>query len=239
VVTHDEPEFGELASSFAAIAQTLFIGRTVDATLRRIVDFAQATVGACDSASISLLNNGKTFTPVSSSPIANDIDQYQYEFGEGPCLDAINSETLLYSDDLTDDLRWPKFGPKAVSLGMRSLLSCRLTSTTTLGSLNLYARVPQAYDSNDRTVALIFATHAGVALGAAGALDAEIRKSHNLEGALASRAVIGQAQGILIERERLTPDQAFKSLTKASQHLNLKLRDIAQYVVDTGEVPEP
>lgn len=238
-MTSDEPEYGELASSLAAIAQTLFIGQTVDATLHRIVDFAQAAVGACDSASISLLKNGRTFTPVSSSPIANDIDQYQYEFDEGPCLDAIKAETLLYSDDLTTDMRWPNFGPKAVSLGMRSLLSCRLTSNATLGSLNLYARAPRAYGAQDRTEAIILATHAGVALGAAEAFDAEIHKSHNLEGALASKSVIDQAQGILIERQRLTPEQAFETLTHASQHLNSTLRDIAQYVVNTGEVPEP
>jgi hypothetical protein len=237
-VTNDESVYGELASSFAAIAKTLFVGQTIDATLHRIVDFAQATVGACDSASISLVKNGRTFTPVSSSPIANDIDQYQYEFGEGPCLDAINSEALLYSDDLAVDARWPLFGPRAVALGMRSILSCRLISATTLGSLNLYARVPQAYGTQDRTKAVIFAAHAGVALGAAETLDAEIRKSQHLEGALASRSVIGQAQGILIERQRLTPDEAFIALTRASQQLNLKLRDIAQYVVDTGEVPE-
>lgn len=233
-----DPMYGELASSFAVLSQTLFIGKTIDTTLHRIVDFAQATVGACDSASISLLKGNKAFTPVSSSPIANEIDQYQYEYGEGPCLDAINVEALLYSEDLTNDARWPQFGPKAVSLGMRSLLSCRLSSTTTMGSLNLYARVPRAYGEEDRTKAVIFAAHAGVALGAANTLEAEIRKSRNLEGALASRSVIGQAQGILIERERLSPDQAFAALTKASQHLNLKLRDIAQYVVDTGEVPE-
>jgi hypothetical protein len=102
--------------------------------------------------------------------LAFEIDRYQSEFQEGPCLDAITEEPMLYADDLTDDVRWPSFGPMAVSLGMRSLLSCRLSASETLGSLNLYARNPQAYGAIDRSKALIFATHAGLALGAAGVL---------------------------------------------------------------------
>ena len=246
-VTVDEvgASYGELASSFATIARTLLVERTVAGTLQRIVDFAQATVGGCDAASISLLTGDQIATPVSSDPIALEIDRFQYEFHEGPCLDAILTDPIHYSEDLTTDDRWPTFGPKAVSLGMRSLLSCRLSSDVTLGSLNLYARVPDAYDAIDRTKAIIFASHAGIALGAAGvladaeiSLGAEMKRAENLEIALTTREVIGQAEGILIERERLTPEQAFDVLRKASQNLNLRLRDLAQYVVDTGEVPE-
>lgn len=244
-MSDENPTYGDVANMFAAIARTLFVDTTVAGTLQRVVDFAQATVDGCDAASISLITAEGVVTPVSSNPIAFEIDRYQYEFDEGPCLDAITGEPMLYADDLTTDVRWPKFGPVAVSLGMRSLMSCRLTGTETVGSLNLYARIPQAYDTIDRTKALIFATHAGIALGAAGvlanttlSLDTEIRRTENLEVALSSREVIGQAEGILIERERITPEQAFTILRTASQNLNLRLRDIAQHVVDTGEVPE-
>ncbi len=244
-MTSDEPTYGELASFFAEIARTLFVERTVEGTLQRVVDFAQATVEGCDAASISLMSGSEIATPVCSDPTALEIDFFQYEYGEGPCLDAITQEPMLYSEDLTTDERWPRFGPQAVSLGMRSLLSCRLTSDVTLGSLNLYAELPRAYGAVDRTKALIFATHAGIALGAAGTLadtsdllKSEIRRAENLELALLTREVIGQAEGIFIERERLTPEQAFDVLRKASQNLNLRLRDLAQYVVDTGEVPE-
>jgi hypothetical protein len=239
------PSYGELASSFAAIARTLFVEKTVAGTLQRIVDFAQATVGGCDAASISLLTGKAIATPVFSDPVALEIDAFQYKFDEGPCLDAIRNDPFHYSPDLTTDNRWPKFGPSAVSLGMRSLLSCRLSSDVTLGSLNLYARKPEAYDDIDRTKAIIYASHAGIALGAAGvlaestvSLDSEMKRSENLEIALTTREVIGQAEGILIERERLTPEQAFDVLRKASQNLNFRLRDLAQYVVDTGEVPD-
>jgi hypothetical protein len=243
-LTSDDPTYTELAHSFADIAQLLFVERTVQGTLQRIVDFAKATIDDCDAASISMMVNGELATSVFSDSIALDIDQFQYHYDEGPCLDALRTEPLLYCSDMTSDARWPTFGPMAVGLGMRSLLACRLGSTTTLGALNLYSRLPEAYDELERTKAVIFASHAGIALGAAGdlhdltlLLNAEIARSQNLEGAIASRQVIGQAEGILIERERITAHEAYDVLKRTSQHLNLKLREVAQYVVDTGEVP--
>lgn len=236
--------YGEVAIAFAEIARTLFSDLTVEGTLQQIVDFAVATVEGCDTAGISLLKGTEVTTPVWSDAIALEVDTVQYETGEGPCLDAITNEATVYAEDLTEDPRWPSFGPRAVTLGMRSLLSCPLSASGTLGALNLYARLPRAYGAIDRTRALIFGVHAGIALGVAAALEdaaislsSEIHRVENLRAALTSRDVIGQAQGILIERERITADQAFGVLRRTSQHLNIKLREVAQYVVDTGEIP--
>jgi GAF domain-containing protein len=244
-MTDDQP-YGHVAVTFSEIARTLFSAKTVGGTLQQIVDFAVLTVEGCDAAGISLLTGSRVTTPVYSHPVALEVDSVQYETGEGPCLDAITKEAMVSAEDLAEDPRWPIFGPRAATLGMRSLLSCRLSANAngTLGALNLYAGLPRAYGVIDRTTALIFATHAGIALGAAEALEdatvslnTEIHRVENLRGALASREVIGQAEGILIERERITADQAFAVLRRASQHLNIKLREVAQYVVDTGEIP--
>lgn len=99
------PTYGELATTFAAIARTLFVERTVEGTLQRIVDFAQATVEGSDAASISLVTAEGITTPVCSDSIALEIDRCQYEFGEGPCLDALTAEPMLYSEDLKSDDR--------------------------------------------------------------------------------------------------------------------------------------
>ena len=66
----------------------------------------------------------------------------------------------------------------------------------------------------------------------------ERERSDNLQSALGSREIIGQAQGILMEREKITAEQAFNLLRQSSQHLNRKLRDVAQDLVDTGETPD-
>ena len=239
----DEP-YGELASAFAGIARSLFSAPTVLSTLQQIVDFAFATVEGCDVACISLRTKDSVFTPAYSAPLALEVDQLQYEAREGPCLDAISKELTVYAEDLADDQRWPVFGPQAAALGMRSLLSCRLSANGTRGALNLYAALPRAYGAIDRTKALIFAVHAGIALGAAEArenaalsLDVGLHRIDELIAALVTRETIGQAEGILIERERITAAQAFQVLRRASQHLNVKLREVANYVVETGEVP--
>jgi hypothetical protein len=243
-MTETEQAYGELANTFVGIARSLSSDPTVLGTLQRIVDFAVATIEGCDVAAIFLLTGTEVTTPVYSEPLALEADTAQREAGQGPCFDAVTGEAVVYAQDLADDPRWPAFGPRAAALGLRSLLSCRLFSDTTLGALNLYARLPGAYGLIDRTKAVIFAAHAGIALGTAEALEdaavslqGEVDLLQNLREALASREVIGQAEGILMERERITSEQAFEVLRQASQHLNIKLREIAQYVVDTGEVP--
>jgi AmiR/NasT family two-component response regulator len=78
---------------------------------------------------------------------------------------------------------------------------------------------------------------AGIALSLARAYEEQARLAENLRQALMSREVVGQAQGILMEREHITAEQAFDILRRASQHLNVKLRQVAQDLVDTGERP--
>lgn len=234
----------DLASSFAEISRALYSAHTVKETLHRIVDFSVRTIDGCSGAGISFMQNGEIVTPVWTEPTVVKVDEMQYATGQGPCLDAIAHGESFYADDLLTDTRWPDFGPKAAEAGLRSLLSFRLAGETTLGALNLYARLPRAFGATDRAKGLIFATHAGVALAAAmeleeatRALEVENNRLANLHGALTSRLVIGRAEGILMNRELITGDQAFDLLRKASQQLNIKLREVAQYVVDTGDIP--
>jgi GAF domain-containing protein len=239
-----EGQRSDLAASFAEISRELYSARTVHETLDRIVAFSVSTIESCSGAGISFVQGEEIVTPVWTQPKVREVDTMQYETGQGPCLDAIARGESFYAEDLLTDSRWPDFGPKAAEAGMRSLLSFCLFGKTTLGALNLYAQIPRAFGATDRAKGLIFATHAGVALAAARdiedaneALAVEIARLEDLHGALASRQVIGRAEGILMQRELITADQAFDLLRRASQHLNTKLREVAQYVVDTGDLP--
>ena len=144
----------------------------------------------------------------------------------------------MYSGDLGTDPRYPGFGPAAQAAGIRSALAYRLLVDGADGALNLYAQLPNAYGSDDRAKAAILAALAGTALSAAvNRRDAQAR-SDNLEQALLSREVIGQA--ILIERERITAEQAFDILRRASQHLNEKLRGTSRNTSSTpAKTPTP
>jgi GAF domain-containing protein len=228
-----------LATDFAQIASTLGSGTTVEATLALIVAAAVETIDGCQHAGIFLLEDGEITTVASSDPVVGVIDRLQMDVGEGPCLDAVTGTTpLTVAEDLSADTHYPRFGPKAVSLGVRSGLGLRLAADHRLGALNLYSPLPHAFGHIDRAKAVILAAHCSVALDASQdrvALAESHR--HDMQAALASRALIGQAQGILMERERITAEQAFAVLRGASQDLNVKLRDVAQRLVDSGEDP--
>ncbi|MDP8991671.1 MAG: GAF and ANTAR domain-containing protein [Actinomycetota bacterium] len=233
----------DLAETFSDIARRLYRAETVEDTLQEIAELACRTVEGCDFAGMSLVRGKVIETPAQTDPSVGDLDVLQSEIGEGPCMDAIAEHATFYAEDLANEDRWPTFAPSAVERGMRSMLSFRLfieesdSGERTMGALNLYSRQPAAFDETAREVGLIFASHASVALAGAQALAQEKEHVANLDQALTSRDVIGQAKGILMERERLTADQAFDLLRRASQNLNIKLRDVADRVADTGERP--
>jgi transcriptional regulator with GAF, ATPase, and Fis domain len=227
-----------LADDFSKMSRILFAARSGQATLDEVIRLAAATIEGCDYAGIFLLDGDTVTTPVHTDPIVAEVDLLQHHIGEGPCLDALTQRTIFYADDLHDDARWPRFGPQAAARGMRSLLAVPLSANSMLGALNLYAHYPSAFGVLDRARAVLLAALAAVAFTSARSHEDDDRRSANLHAALTTREMIGQAQGILMERERVTADQAFGILRRASQHLNIKLREVAQGLVETGERPD-
>ena len=185
---------------------------------------------------VFVVKAGDVTAPAAAGALAARLDALQRELNEGPCLDAIAQASPVYAQDLAEASPWPAFAPLRSTPG--SAARCRCTwPGQTPGALNCYAAYPRAFGATDRAKAVMLAVLAGLALSAAEARQAEDLRIANLEAALISRNLIGQAQGILMERERITADQAFDILRRASQHLDIKLRDVAQRLVDTGEGP--
>jgi hypothetical protein len=228
----------ELIVNFTRTAQALLLAGGVEATLRAVVDLAIVTIEGCDFAGIFALQGESVSSAVYTDPLVVEVDALQLRSGRGPCLDAIAQGTVIYAEDLAVDARWGEFGADAAAMGVRSTLALYLSSNGTLGALNLYARYPSAFGAVDRAKGLVLAGLAGLAMFLAQSHEKDARRTEDLHHALASRELIGQAQGILMERERITGEQAFDILRQASQHLNVKLREVAQDLVDTGERPE-
>ena len=235
--TDDEAALA-MASDFMEVVQGLFSAQGERATLQKIVDLSVSTIEGCEFAGIFIREGRVVTTPVFTDPVVVTVDALQHDCGEGPCLDAIAEGTSFYADELGNDPRWPNFGPLALASGMRSLLAFPLSRDGTFGALNLYSRFPQAFGVVDRARGLLLASVASFASSTARMQAEQVRRAEDLQAALITRETIGQAEGILIERERLTPNQAFHVLRQASQHLNLKLRDVAQGLVETGERPD-
>lgn len=209
---------------FADIARLLEAEPDTQATLDQIVTLAREAI-ACDHAGISLLHGRKQVETASSAAVVERADALQHELGEGPCLQVIWTHDTFLVEDMASDERWPRWGPAAAELGLCSILAVRLfTHGQTHGALNLYACTPRHFDADDVAVAHIYATHASVALAAA-------RQEENLRRAVDARHLVGQAQGILMERYDLDADRAFEVLRRYSQVSNTKLRTIAEQVV--------
>jgi len=228
----------EAAVEFTDIAHDLLRSTSVQDSLNRAIVLSVATVEPCESAGVLLIDDGDLVARASSDPTSAGADACQLRSHEGPGLDAVEHGTPFYSGELGDDPRWPAFGPEAAALGMRSALALPLASDATVGALVLYARLPDAFGVMDRARGLLLASMAGFALAIARDHENEERRAENLQAALVTRELIGQAQGILMERERITAVQAFNVLRQASQHLNVKLREVAQDLVENGERPE-
>jgi GAF domain-containing protein len=228
----------ELTQNLSDTVRTLFSAGSVQETLAQVIQLAVSTIEGCDYAGIFLMERGMLATPVCSNPVAAEIDALQLASGEGPCLAAVTEGIAYFAGDLADDDRWASFGPKAVGSGIRSVLAYPLLVDEVPGALNLYARYPQAFGVIDRGRGLLLAAMAGLAIASAQIHEDDERREANLHAALATREVIGQAQGILMERERISPGAAFDILRRASQHLNIKLRDVARNLIETGERPD-
>ncbi len=204
----------------------------VEGTLRAIAASAVHTVPDAEDCGISYVIGHSNVEPRAwTSELPRAVDLVQTEAGEGPCLDAVWSQKIVRVDDVAAESRWPRFAERAAALGVGSMLCFQLfVEGDRLGALNLYSRSAGSFDDESRDIGLVFASHAAVALAGA-------EHEQNLRAAMASRDVIGQAKGILMERYKLTADQAFGVLARVSQELNRKLGDIAREVSDTGAVP--
>jgi transcriptional regulator with GAF, ATPase, and Fis domain len=234
-VPHVPDEVVQVAETFATLARTLAEHHgDLQSTLETIVNLAVESLDACDFAGIFLVEKGEISSPASSNDIPRRVDEIQAELGEGPCVDAIKEREVFRTGELTNETRWPKFSDRAhEETGIRSILSIRLfVEEDTMGALNLYSTAPEAFDDGDVALASVFAAHASVAMAAA-------HREETLEQKAQSRDLIGRAKGILMAQSGVTEEQAFDMLRRASQRMNVKVRDIAQRMTEQMPASNP
>jgi GAF domain-containing protein len=211
---------------------------TLDQTLQRVVTLACMSLSGCDLASVTVERAGQPCTVACTDKVARTIDEGQYADDTGPCLESLRQRSLIVVDSIADDPRWPQFSASALEHGVQSSLSLPLVHRGEgKGAFNLYARERDAFSPDDVEHGALFAEQAAVAIANAEVYWRTHDLTQNLQAALENRDMIGQAKGILMARHGLTADQAFDELRQASQRRNVKLREIADTVAQTGELP--
>lgn len=234
----------------ARLAMDLSVATGVDETVDLSLQYARVAVGA-DAASVMLLEHrGRDIKIAGTSGAeAAKADQLQLELNEGPCLDAARhiarlkpaatERSAAYTfmthqiEDTLDEDRWPVWSARiAADLDLRSVLSIQLRlPNVRIGVLNLYSTKPHRFAPHDRQIAELLAQHTALAVAAE-------QHSVNLWEAIDARQLIGQAQGLLMERYGMSAPQSFAVLRRYSQDYNLKLHDVAQQLLQKGQLPE-
>lgn len=222
-----------LPRRIAELARSLQAEEGSGDTMHLAVTLAVEVVDGAQDAGISLVHRGRIVeTPASTSERVLQSDRIQQELGQGPCLTAIREEEVISCPDLAAEKRWGAWGPRtAEEAGIGSVLCFRMfTQKERLGALSLYATQPHAFTEADVESGLSFAAHTAIAIAVA-------RVEENMDLALDSRSLIGQATGIVMDRYDLNAVRAFAVLKRISQQTNVKLHEVAVELIRTRHLP--
>jgi len=215
------------------LAAQLTTSETPLEQLTTIVSLAERLVPGTQHATVSVIRDvDEIETLVATSSVGAAADRVQGDLQEGPAFQLGERHGTLRIIDAKHETRWPKYAARLQELGLRAVLACELPLTgQPEGVLTLYSARRHAFGDAAELVAPVFAARASIALTHAD-------RVLNLRRAIGTRQVIGEAVGILMERHRISADDAFERLVTASQNSHVKLRELARRVTETGEEPE-
>ncbi|MHC9294930.1 GAF and ANTAR domain-containing protein [Mycobacterium sp. LTG2003] len=201
----------------------------INTALTELTESGVTYIPAAQHGGITIASrDGKLQTVAGTSQIATLLDKIQQRCAEGPCLTAAWEQHITKIDDVETEQRWPAYcRDTREETPVRSVMAFQLyADNKTMGALNYYAEEPYAFDADAIEAGLIVATHTALAWNL-------LRRDEQFRSALASRDVIGQAKGMMMERYKIDAVQAFEVLKRLSQSSNTPLVDVAHEVIQS------
>ena len=235
----------EEEAGLAGLQTALLETDTVEQFLHELAVLAARTVGEGEwlSCGMALRRRGHPASATAcSDPLASAADRAQYQADDGPALDALRHARPVHVRDTASTSGWPRFCREAAALGIRSCYAVPLVQDgEPIGAVMLYARRAGAFGQEAAGRAAEFARHAAGALALSLRISTCEDQNDQLRSSIVSRAVIDQALGVIMARERCPQDKAFAMLRSVSQNRNVKIRDLAARIVTqvSGEPPKP
>jgi GAF domain-containing protein len=234
VATVNEPD--EVVATHRRIAEIVqdLYGRSdtdSDTVIAELAEHAAVEIPGAKYAGVTVTRNAKHIdTPAATHKWPILLDEIQQRHRQGPCLTAAWEEKTVHVVDLQTDERFPLYAREVLAeTPIRSVMAFQMfIAGETMGALNVYAEEAGAFGAETKTIGQIFAAHSSVAWNAA-------RRAEQFERALASRDVIGQAKGMIMERYGVNPVQAFELLRKLSQDSNVPLIKVASDLVSKAQ----
>lgn len=201
--------------------------------LQHVAGIAQEAIDGADYTGITIDLGGLTYTAVHTDERTLRIDSEQYEAGEGPCLHAARTGSIVLLDSDEAMERWPLFAVGARTEGINSFLAAPLfTEDQTLGSFNLYGQAQHAFDSLDAEVLDLLTTAVSRAIGDFARFKSAQDTAESIQRVLQTRAPIEQAKGVLMAMRGINADEAFDVLRVQSQETNVPVRVLAVDFLD-------
>lgn len=220
-------------ATYASLSKLVYADQPVAETLERLALLAKEVLLETPDVSLTLMEGKRAFTAAFAGPLALELDEHQYESNRGPCLDAaVYGETIHLTMGSTDQ-PYPDLRHRAQQRGVTHTLSIGLsTGDQVTGAMNIYNTTGRPFSVDSDRIARTFAVCAGIVVANIDRYRQAAARAAQLEDALKSRSPIEQAKGILMSRHGCTSEDAFKMLVKVSQTGNVKLRVVAQEVVE-------
>lgn len=223
----------EVTGALERLAEVLASEEDLSVHLERMCQQAVRAIGQADMASVSLLRDGEAVTAAATDERAVEIDRAQYSAGEGPCLEAAKTGQVVKVTVAEVEGKWPGFVAASGRAAVASYLSAPLFIDSEYhGSLNLYGEKPHGFVESDAALLELYTTAAETALRSARRYLQAREQAEHLRQALASRAVIDQAKGIVMAARSVPAEEAFALLVEQSQKRNIKVRVLAQQLID-------
>jgi GAF domain-containing protein len=201
----------------------------LNSTLANMTSSAVQAMPGAQYAGVTLVNrNGKVETPASTDMYPTLLDEIQQRHEEGPCLSAAWEQHVIHIADIGREKRWPSYCRDAIrETPIRSIMSFQLFADhNNMGALNFYADAPGRFVEGSAETGLVLATHMAVAWNI-------VRRDEQFRTALASRDIIGQAKGMIMERFKVDAGQAFELLKRLSQSANTPVAAVARQLVES------
>jgi hypothetical protein len=215
---------------------------SVEDFLQGVVDRAGAHIAPHGACTLTIRRGGVLSCAASSDDDATRADLVEYETNMGPCVEAVERGVETVVPDLAKETRWPKWAANAARLGFKSAAAAPADAGDGIAlAINAYGRDLDSYGAEEMARTRAYAEEAARVLRLAYAMAEQAALAGQLESALASRSTIDQAVGVIMAQNRVPAEDAFAILRAASQHRNVKLREVAAALIEnlTGHPPSP
>ncbi|RHA44435.1 GAF and ANTAR domain-containing protein [Cellulomonas rhizosphaerae] len=232
----------ERADAITELQSLLLAASNIDDLIQAVADAAAARLAPPAETTVTLRRRGRLGVVASSGDRARHCDEVEYAADDGPCVEAAESLELVLAADLATETRWPAWTQAAREAGFRSAAAFPAAVEPGVSvAVNLYSDDPEASMEASSERGMMYAAEVARAVQLSLRVARESETSQDLRAALVSRSVIDQAVGVIMGQNRCTSDEAFAMLRSASQHRNVKLRDVAASIIEnvTGEAPTP